>query len=180
MVRVTFNHKRKAVGRDANTQPCQPWSIFFPLPAQHCPMGSTAPCSPSTLLQPCCMQRAEPQRSTRHAGLPSAVGSPSPCQLQPSGRHQASTGSLQGQQYPSCSTMQALLLLKWHQGPTQRMLMACSMSASTYELSQKRPNCCIDPSSAWASTVSSTGSRRLSGLSWQNKISLTSPSMRRA
>lgn len=50
MVRVTFNHNRKAVGIDANTQPCQPWSTFFPSPPQHCPVGSAAPCSPSSAL----------------------------------------------------------------------------------------------------------------------------------
>lgn len=68
---------------------------------------------------------------------------------------------------------------KWHHGPSQSILTACSMSASTYELSQWRPGCRRAPSSTWARAPSSVGSRWHSGLSWQNRISLTSPSMRR-
>lgn len=158
-----------------------------PSPPQCCPTAVQPPAVPAPFPQPPERQTARrgpckeqgPSTPGNLAGLRPAAGSTSPCQPRPPGTHPGQNRPPQGQTSQLWHT-QGLLLLKLHRGPPQMMMTACSMSASTYELSQGRPGCCRAPSSTRARAPSSVGSRRPAGLGWQNRISLTSPSMRRA
>lgn len=129
----------------------------------HSPASPTAPSSPH---HPNAAPRAA-QPSMVPDPFPGShiMGSASPCQSHPSGRPRPELAPQGQQSQPraplhcrATASTQGPPSFKRHRSPSQRILTACSMSASTYELSQGRPGCRRAPSSARARAPSSAGS----------------------